>query len=76
MGFKFSGTSDVVRPNEYIQYTLATMEKVKIFFTPQGDDTNLAKSFEAKSENSLELQRDGWQAIPNNSKKYAKAKGM
>ena len=52
------------------------MEKVKIFFTSQGDDTNLAKSFEAKSENSLELQRDGWQAIPNNSKKYAKAKGM
>lgn len=48
------------------------MEKVKIFFTSQGDDTNLAKSFEAKSENSLELQRDGWQAIPNNSKKYEK----
>ena len=31
--------------------------------------------FEAESENPVEMQRDGWQAILNNFKAYTEAQG-
>jgi len=32
--------------------------------------TKVTTSFEAESSNPIEMQRDGWQAILNNFKKY------
>jgi uncharacterized protein YndB with AHSA1/START domain len=70
MGFEFGGVYDVVRENEYIEYTLDDGRKVKAAFTAQGDATKVVESFEAESTNPLEMQRGGWQAILDNFKHY------
>lgn len=70
MGFDFTGTYDEIRVNEYIAYTLADGRKVTIRFTTDGNSTSITESFEAETENSVELQQMGWQAILNSFKKY------
>ena len=69
-GFEFWGIYDTVRTNEYIEYTLGDERKVKINFTSMGNTTKVVESFEAESQNPVELQQGGWQAILNNFKKY------
>lgn len=70
MGFDFGGTYDAVKPNEYIEYTIADGRKVKVNFTSTGNKTIVVENFEAEDENPIELQRGGWQAILDNFKKY------
>jgi uncharacterized protein YndB with AHSA1/START domain len=71
IGFDFSGVYDQVKMNEIIDYTLDDDRKVKIVFSASEDGTKLIETFEAETENSIELQKGGWQAILNNFKKYA-----
>lgn len=73
MGFEFGGVYDVVTENDYIEYTLGDGRKVKVTFTPQGDKTNIVESFDAESENSIEMQKGGWQAVLDNFKKYVES---
>jgi len=73
MGFDFEGVYDEVRPNEYIEYTIADGRKVTIDFTSQGNSTKLVESFEAENMNPVEMQQGGWQAILDNFKKYTEA---
>jgi len=70
MGFDFGGVYDVLRTNEYIEYTIGDGRKVKISFTAQDNSTKVVESFEAETMNSIELQRGGWQPILDNFKKY------
>lgn len=73
MGFDFSGVYDEVKANEQIVYTLDDHRKVKIIFTGNATETTVTETFEAENENSIELQRGGWQAILDNFKKYAES---
>ena len=70
-GFDFSGIYTEVRPDEFLAYTLDDDRKVTITFTTEGDTTRVVEAFEAESENSIELQKGGWQAIMDNFKKHA-----
>ncbi|MDO9184891.1 MAG: SRPBCC family protein [Bacteroidia bacterium] len=72
-GFDFVGVYDNVKTNELIEYTLEDDRKVKISFTSENGKTKVIETFEAESENSLELQFGGWQAILDNFKKYTEA---
>ena len=72
-GFDFEGVYDEVATNELITYTLGDGRTVKIKFTDTGSETHIAETFEAETVNSEELQRDGWQAILNNFKKYVES---
>ena len=72
-GFDFGGVYDEVRTNEYIEYTMGDGRKVKVTFSPQGNDTKIVETFEAETENSLEMQKSGWQAILDNFKKHAES---
>ena len=69
-GFDFGGIYDVVTPNEYIAYTLGDDRKVNVVFTEEDGETKVVQTFEAESENPVEMQRMGWQAILDNFKKY------
>ena len=69
-GFDLCGIFDVVKSNEYIEYTLSDGRKVKITFSSLGSTTKVTEAFEAETENSIELQQGGWQAILNSFKKY------
>ena len=70
-GFDFEGTYDEIKTNEAIAYTMSDGRKVKITFTNAGGATKVSETFEAETMNSIEMQRDGWQAILDSFKKYA-----
>lgn len=70
MGFDFNGIYDVIKPNEQITYTIEDGRKVNVLFTTEGKATIVSETFEAESENPVELQQKGWQAILDNFKKY------
>jgi uncharacterized protein YndB with AHSA1/START domain len=72
-GFDFFGVYDAISTNKLIEYTLGDDRKVKITFAGMGNTSTVVESFEAESENSIELQKGGWQAILNNFKKYAES---
>ncbi len=71
MGFDFYGIYDAVRENEYIEYTMGDGRKVNISFIPVNENaTRVVENFEAENTNSLEMQKNGWQSILDNFKKY------
>ena len=72
-GFDFGGTYDEIVTNQKIAYTLGDGRKVEILFAEEGDTTKVTETFDAESQNSVEMQRAGWQAILDNFKKYAEA---
>ena len=73
MGFDFGGVYDVIRPNEYIEYTIGDGRKVQVTFTKQGNATKVVETFEAESTHPVEFQKGGWQAILDNFKKYTES---
>ena len=73
MGFDFNGIYDIVIPNEQIAYTIEGGRKVNILFSSDGETTNVKEIFEPEDENFIELQRNGWQAILDNFKKYSES---
>ncbi len=70
-GFDFSGEYNEVKINERIAYTISDGRKVEVIFTLMGDSSQIVSSFEAESTNPIEMQKDGWQAILDNFKRYA-----
>jgi uncharacterized protein YndB with AHSA1/START domain len=73
-GFDFSGVYDKIKAHESISYTMDDGRKVVINFTGNGAETRIMETFEAENQNPIELQRDGWQAILNNFKKYTESR--
>lgn len=71
MGFDFGGVYDDVKLHEVVSYTLGDGRKVKITFKGQGNETEVIETFEAETENPVDFQRQGWQAILDNFKRYA-----
>ncbi len=72
-GFDFWGIYDEVKTNEVIAYTLGDNRKARIVFEKKGNSTKVTVVFEAETENTVELQRGGWQSILDNFKKYTEA---
>ncbi|HTF04913.1 MAG TPA: SRPBCC family protein [Bacteroidia bacterium] len=72
-GFDFEGVYNEVVPNKVIAYTLGDGRKVETEFGTVGSETWIVTKFDAETENSLEMQRGGWQAILDNFKKYTEA---
>ncbi len=67
--FDFTGTYTKVVPNRLIEYTIDGGRKVSVKFLGKENKTKVSETFEAENENSLELQKAGWQAILENFKK-------
>lgn len=72
-GFDFEGVYDEVKANELIAYSLGDGRKVKIDFAANGVSTKVTETFDADETHPADMQRDGWQAILNNFKKYVEA---
>ncbi len=70
MGFDFYGVYDNIITNELIEFKLGDGRKVKVKFVKENNAVKVTIIFEAESENSIELQKTGWQAILDNIKKY------
>lgn len=69
-GFDFGGTYDEIKNEEFISYKLDDDRKVNVSFTEENGKILVVEKFEPESENSEEMQRDGWQSILNNFKNY------
>ena len=71
--FDFEGVYTNVKPNALIEYVMSDGRKAKIVFEGNDKDTKVVETFDPESENPIDMQRDGWQAILNNFKKYTEA---
>ena len=74
IGFDFYGIYERVVKNSEIEILLGDGRKVHILFTRDGSKTIVEEIFDAESTNPIELQRNGWQAILDNFKKYVESK--
>jgi len=74
-GFDFWGIYTKIIFNKQIEYTIGDGRKVKIQFVARDYKTEIVESFETENENSIEMQRGGWQAILDYFRKYAEYEG-
>ncbi len=73
MGFDFGGTYTKVLPNKQLAYVMGDGRKVSVDFQEQDGKTHITETFDAETENPIDMQRDGWQSILNNFKKYTES---
>jgi len=71
--FDFGGTYTTVEKNKTIAYIMDDKRKVHITFSAVGNQTKIVETFDPESQNPLEMQQAGWQAILDNFKKYTEA---
>ncbi len=70
MSFDFNGIYTKVIPFKQIEYVLEDNRKVTIDFEEDGNKIKVCEKFEGESENLVQLQLMGWQAILDNFKTY------
>ena len=68
--FDFIGTYDKIKTEEFIEYTIIDGRKVSVIFKEIDGKTEIVETFEPENENSIEMQKQGWQSILDNFKKY------
>lgn len=73
-GFDFSGVYDSVKARESLAYILGDGRRVGITFAGKETETRITETFEAESQNPVEMQHIGWQAIPNNFRGYVETR--
>tara|TARA_R110000868_G_scaffold259361_5_gene517300 strand:+ start:62874 stop:63290 length:417 start_codon:yes stop_codon:yes gene_type:complete len=71
--FDFEAIYDEVIPQKKLIYTMPDGRVVTTSFEDQGETTKVTTVFDAESENPVEMQKNGWQAILNNFTKYVEA---
>jgi uncharacterized protein YndB with AHSA1/START domain len=70
VGFDFEGVFTKVAPQQSLHFELGDDRLVTIEFMQTSNGTRVAETFEAEDENSAEQQKQGWQCILNNFKRY------
>ena len=68
--FDFGGRYTEIQEYKLIKYTMDDGRMASIDFIAIGGTVEIVETFEAENQNSIELQRSGWQAILNHFKKY------
>lgn len=71
LGFDFEGTYVEVDAPRSLTLMLGDGRKSRTTFKPSAEGTMVETTFDAEPQNSIEMQRDGWQAILNNYRKIA-----
>ena len=73
-GFDFEGTYTRVVPNKIIAYRMSDGREVTVEFAERPGGVQVTETFDPETENTPELQRQGWQAILDNFKRHVEAK--
>lgn len=71
-GFDFAGTYTRIVPNQLIEYSFGD-RNATVEFAPGANGVTVRVTFDAESENPVDMQRQGWQAILNNFAKHVAA---
>ena len=72
-GFDFYGFYDEVVEHKKIAYTLGDGRQAVSNFEQRGDKIKITTIFDAENENPVEMQKNGWQSILENFKKYVES---
>ena len=72
-GFDFEGIYTRVVPHQTIEYRMSDGREVQVEFAERPDGVHVTETFDPENENSPELQRQGWQAILDNFRRYLEA---
>lgn len=75
VGFDFEGTYTKVAPNELIEYRMSDGREAIVRFSQEADGTRIRVDFDPESENPIEMQQQGWQAILDSFGRYVEGKG-
>lgn len=70
VSFDFWGVYDDVLTEELLLITLGDNRKMKVTFASIGDVTEVVEEFEPETQNPIEMQQAGWQAILDNFGRY------
>lgn len=68
-GFDFEAVYTDIKDGEQFSYEFGG-RMATVTFEPANDQTEVTVTFDAETENPVELQRGGWQSILNNFKNY------
>ncbi len=71
-GFDFAGTYTRVMPGELLEFTFGD-RTASVSFVTGANGVTVRVAFDAETENSIEQQQQGWQAILNSFKKHVEA---
>lgn len=72
-GFDFEGVYTQVVPGQSIAYRMSDGREVTVEFAAEAGGVRVTETFDAETENSLDLQRQGWQAILDNFGRHVEA---
>lgn len=72
-GFDFEGVFTRVDVEKALHYTMPDGRTVEVDFIQEENGVRVIERFDAETENPVEMQRAGWQAILNNFKKYVES---
>ena len=72
-GFEFEATYTEIAEGKSFTYTMPDNREVNVSFDGDGDTTAISVTFDAENQNPVEMQKNGWQAILDNFKKYTEA---
>lgn len=74
-GFDFEAVYEEIEPNKAITLKMSDGRKASTTFETVDGGTRVTTVFDAEDQNSIEMQRDGWQAILNNFRDYVENTG-
>lgn len=74
VGFDFEGTYTRIVPKQAIEYRMSDGREVQVEFVERPGGVLVKNTFDAETENTPELQRQGWQSILDNFGRYVEAK--
>ncbi|MDQ8053223.1 MAG: SRPBCC family protein [Pedobacter sp.] len=69
-GFDFEGVYTNIEHHRLIEYKLGDEREVEIEFLDNGTQVHIIETFDAETVNPIAMQKNGWQAILDNFKKY------
>ncbi|MDN5274681.1 MAG: Activator of Hsp90 ATPase 1 family protein [Candidatus Saccharibacteria bacterium] len=71
--FDFTGTYTLVIDQKAIEYELDDGRQVRTIFKEMPDGVRITQTFDPENENSIDMQRTGWQTILDNFKQHTEA---
>jgi hypothetical protein len=72
MGFDFAGTFTKLIDHQLIESSFGD-RTLRVEFISGPDSVTVRETFDPETTHSLEMQRQGWQAILNNFKKHVES---
>lgn len=73
VGFDFGGTYSDVQTHKLLRYSMDDDRHVEVTFESDGENTTVTETFDLETENSADMQQQGWQAILNRFKTYVES---